>query len=119
MPDATYKDTVTAQIEGNPFIDYEIKESILNIMKKSRFNESDYQDMTKEDKNRFFYKNKFSNVADKIKDTMPVGIRKRYQAEANAAARAGTKHKDKFVAEAFGTTYKKGGHKYIDGKRQY
>ena len=115
--DATYKDTVTAQLEGNPFIDYEVKEGILNII--GRFSENDLKNMTKEDKNRFFYKSKFTDVKDKIKENMPVSVKKSLQAQANRAARQGKENSNKFVAEAFETTYTRGGHKYVNGKRIY
>lgn len=115
--DATYKDTITAQLEGNPFIDYEIKEGILNII--GRFSENDLKNMTKEDKNRFFYKSKFADVKNKIKEEMPTGLKKSLQAQVNREARQGKESSNKFVAEAFETTYTRGGHKYINGKRIY
>ena len=115
--DATYKDTITAQLEGNPFIDYEIKEGILNII--GRLSENNLKSMTKEDKNRFFYKSKFTDIKNKIKDEMPTGLKKSLQAQANREARQGKESSNKFVADAFETTYTRGGHKYINGKRIY
>lgn len=115
--DATYKDMVTAQVEANALIDLEIKDDLLKVL--NRFSENDLKELSKDEKNRFFYKNGFNDVAKKIKDEMPPTLKKYYQKKANAAARAGTEIDNKFVSQNFETTYTRGGHKYVNGVRKY
>ena len=115
--DATYKDTITAQLEGNPFIDYEIKEGLLKIL--WRFSEDELKNVTKQDKNRFFYKSKLIDVAARLRDEMPSTEKRKLQTQANKAAREGRKLKNKFTEYTFPTTYTRSGHKYVNGKREY
>jgi len=115
--DATYHDTVKAQIGGNALLDYEYKDDILKIIDK--FSESELQQMAKSDKNRFFYQNGQSGIESKLKTEMPDRIKKTLQAQANRAARNGQQASNKFVANNFDTTYTRGGHKYVSGKRIY
>ncbi len=115
--DATYKDTIMAQLEGNPFIDEEIKEGLLKIL--WRFSEDELKNVTKQDKNRFFYKSKLLDVAARLRDEMPSTEKRKLQTQANRAARQGRELKNKFVEYAFPTTYTRSGHKYVNGKREY
>ncbi len=115
--DTTYKDTITAQLEGNPFIDEEIKEDMLKSL--WRFSENELRNVTKEDKNRFFYQGKLIDIAARLKDEMPTKDKKKVQMQTNKAAREGREIKNKFIEYAFPTTYTRGGHKYVNGKRQY
>lgn len=114
--DATYIDTIKAQISGNALIDYESKEDILKVVDK--LSESELIALSKNDKNRFFYKNRQGDIQSALKDKLPDKLKKSLQLQANRAARTGQASSNKFASN-FETTYTRGGHKYVAGKRIY
>lgn len=75
--------------------------------------------MAKDDKNRFFYRNSQGDVEKRVLDKMPDNVKRQLQTQANKAARGGQKSANAFVAENFNTTYTRGGHKYVNGRRIY
>lgn len=115
--DATYRETVTEQLRGNPLIDYDVKMGLIEVLNK--FNESTLREMAKDDKNRFFYRNSQSDIEKTIKEKMPENVKRQLQSQVNRLARGGQKSENAFIAENFTATYTRAGHKYVNGKRIY
>ena len=115
--DATYKDTMTEQIGGNPFVDDYEKADLIDVLKM--FSESDLKSMAEGDKYRFFYKSSQNEISEQMKERMPQTVRARIQTQVNRLARAGAKSENSFIRENFSATYTRGGHKYVDGVRKY
>lgn len=115
--DATYRETVTEQLRGNPLMDYDTKMDLIDILKK--FDEGTLREMAKDDKNRFFYRNGQSDIEKRIKEKMPENVKRQLQGQVNKLARGGQKSENKFVSENFNATYTRAGHKYVNGRRIY
>jgi len=117
MSDVTYRVTAEAQISGNPLLDYEYKKDLLKIL--NEFSDGEIERMAKQDSNRFFYKGGASDLEKKIKKEMPTKLQKKLQMQANREQRKSNTISNKFIANNFKTTYTRGGHKYVNGFRQY
>lgn len=115
--DATYRETVTEQLRGNPLIEYDTKMGLIEILNK--FDEGTLREMAKDDKNRFFYKNSQSSIEKRIIDKMPDNVKRQLNAQGNKLARSGQKSDNAFLAENFSGNYTRGGHKYENGRRIY
>lgn len=115
--DATYRDTATEQVRGNPFISWETKESILDVMKY--LSEGTLKEMTRNEKNRFFYQAGTSELEKRIFEKLPQSVKNKMQREVNAAARKGLEVDNSFIRNNFSSTYIRAGHKYVNGKRIY
>lgn len=115
--DATYKETAIIQIEHNTSIDYELKADLIKVIKS--LDEETIKNLTKDEKNRFFYKSSRADVGKALKDNLPKGKRTYMQATANRLAREGKVSNNTFIRDNFATTYTRGGHKYINGVRDY
>lgn len=116
--DATYRISITEQLRGNPLIDYyDVKMDLIEILNK--FDEDTLREMAKNNKNRFFYRNSQSDIEERMLEKMPNNVKRQLQTQANKLARGGQKSENAFVAENFSTTYTRGGHKYVDGRRIY
>ena len=115
--DATYKDTMTEQIGGNPFIDDYEKADLIDVL--NMFSESEIKSMAEGDKYRFFYKSSKTELSEQMKERMPKKVRTRIQTQVNRLARADATSENSFIKENFSGTYTRGGHKYINGVRDY
>lgn len=109
--DATYKASAMAQIEGNPTINLFLKEDLIEIFRLK--SESAMKQMCKQDGNgRFFYDSDESDLASDLDKIVT-------QAEVNKLRRQGYKFQSAEINEKFPATYRRGGHYYINGYRQY
>lgn len=109
--DATYKESAIAQIEGNPTINLFLKEDLTEIFRLK--SESTMKRMCKQDgKGRFFYDSDESDLAADLDKIVT-------QAEVNKLRRQGYEFQSAEINEKFPATYRRGGHYYINGYRQY
>lgn len=90
---------------------------IVEVLKK--FDEGTLREMAKDDKNRFFYRNSQSDIESRVLEKMPDSVRRQLQNQANRLARSGQESENAFIAENFETTYRRGGHRYENGRRIY
>lgn len=115
MPDTTYKESVIEQIRGSSQIADGDKKELVKYVRKLDENKS--KGLTQGRNNRFFYRSSQQDVETKIVENLKPGQRRYLQLQANKAAARG--ETDTFAQRHFKTTYTRGGHKYVDGVRQY
>lgn len=119
--DETYYDTMLAQLDNIPTFDTHSKELLEKLVKP--FTESQAKELvTSGGKGgRFVYESRVSEVGgalEKMASHDPL-LKKRLQTIVNAEARAG--RTIEFLPEDtnMSSTYTRGGHKYVKGKRIY
>ena len=118
MSDATYRDSVEGQINGNVFLSWTIKEGIIDILNRY-FSEAQIKRMSAVDKKRFFYMSEKIDISEKIMSGLTPAQKKTIQKQVNQLAQNGLQHDNAFVRENFSSSYTRGGHKYVTGRRLY
>lgn len=131
MSDATYKISAIAQVEGSVKIDISLKNEIIKHINK--LSEETIKQIMHENgqEGRFFYNENADDIGKRVWENLPRGTRARYQAIANAEARRLAKGNDhtqldlnlntgnKFIDAFAETSYRRGGHLYVNGHRKY
>ena len=109
--DTTYKASAIAQIEGNPTINLFLKEDLTTIFGLK--SESTMKKLCRQDGNgRFFYDSDGSDLTADLNKIVT-------QSEVNKLRRQGYEFQSTEINEKFPATYRRGGHYYVNGHRQY
>lgn len=109
--DTTYKESLIGQIEGNARLDFREADELIRIANKFSVTRAEKAVLGKK---RFFYTADTEEVIETIKGMMTASEVRTEQSLANKRTR-------EFGGRSsiFETTYKRGGHKYVDGVRIY
>lgn len=118
MADATYRESVEGQINGNVYLSWAMKEGIINVLNRY-FSEAQIKRMSAADKKRFFYRNGQTDISEKIMSGLTSAQKSTIQKQVNRLARNGLQSDNAFVRENFSASYTRGGHKYVNGRRLY
>ncbi len=109
--DTTYKESLIGQIEGNARLDFREADELIRIANKFSVTRAEKAVLGKK---RFFYTADTEEVIEKIKGMMTDSEVRTEQSRVNKRMRAFGER-----SSIFETTYKRGGHKYVDGVRIY
>lgn len=118
MADATYRESVEGQINGNVFLSWDMKDGIIDVLNRY-FSEAQIKSMSAADKKRFFYKNGQTDISQKIMGGLSPTQKSTIQKQVNRLARNGQQSDNAFIRENFSASYTRGGHKYVNGQRIY
>lgn len=125
--DVSYRETNTAQIEGNPVMDYRLKEDLLflidNVFSESKNKQAAYMDGS----GRYFYNADNSTIASDIQKLCTQRIANdlyRRYGRVNLPQTAGEKienpiFQSEIFRNAFPVEYTRSGHRYVYGTRVY
>lgn len=109
--DATWKESALNQIEGNPVIPIDFADDLIIII--AAMPERRVRDIANsQGDGRFFYNADAGELKDKISQAIT-------QRDINALRRRGITFESEEINELFPATYRRGGHYYVNGVRQY
>lgn len=101
--DTTYLDSIIGKIEGNVFMDIDVVDDLIRVIRE-HISENTARQMIMSDGRRFFYDATQKEIDKKVKKALPLNVSKQYQQQVNQQARVVSNSEVRAMRKAGATT---------------